>query len=40
MNKRIDDTKVALKKRGKQGSKKLSDLLKWAAERVEVKGEE
>ncbi|RKX58314.1 MAG: hypothetical protein DRP37_08205 [Thermodesulfobacteriota bacterium] len=40
MNKRIDDTKDALKEKGKQGSKKLSDLLKSAAERVEVKGEE
>jgi hypothetical protein len=39
-NKRIDDTKVALKEGGKQASKKLSDLLKWAAERVEVKGED
>ena len=39
MQKRIDDTKVALKEGGKQGSKKLSDLLKWAAERVEVKEE-
>jgi len=40
MNKRIDDTKDAFKEKGKQGSKKLSDLLKSAAERVEVKGEE
>ncbi len=40
MNKRIDDTKDALKEGGEQASKKLSDLLKWAAERVEVKGEE
>ncbi|MDL1959653.1 MAG: hypothetical protein LWX01_09055 [Deltaproteobacteria bacterium] len=40
MQKRIDDTKVVLKEGGKQASKKLSDLLKWAAERVEVKGEE
>ena len=39
MNKRIDDTKVALKEGGKQAGKKLSDLLKWAAERVEVKEE-
>ena len=40
MNKRIDDTKVALKEGEKQAGKRLSDLLKWAAERVEVKGEE
>lgn len=40
MQKRIDDTKVALKEGEKQAGKKLSDLLKWAAERVEVKGEE
>ena len=39
MNKRIDNTKDVLKKRGKQGSKRLSDLIKWAAERGEVKGE-
>ncbi|NIA09862.1 MAG: hypothetical protein GWP10_09065 [Nitrospiraceae bacterium] len=39
MNKRIDDTKDALKERKKQSGKKLSDLLKWAAERVEIKGE-
>ena len=40
MQKRIDDTKVALKEGEKQASKKLSDLLKSAAEMVEVKGEE
>jgi hypothetical protein len=40
MQKRIDNTKDALKEGGKQAGKKLSDLLKWAAERVEVKGEE
>lgn len=40
MEKRIDDTKVALKEGGKQASKRLSDLLKSAAEMVEVKGEE
>ena len=40
MQKRIDDTKVALKEGEKQAGKKLSDLLKSAAEMVEVKGEE
>jgi alpha-L-arabinofuranosidase len=40
MQKRIDNTKDALKEGGKQAGKKLSDLLKWAAERVEVKEEE
>jgi len=39
MNKRIDNTKDALKEKGKQAGKKLSDLLKSADERVEVKGE-
>ena len=39
MQKRIDDTKVALEEGEKQAGKKLSDLLKWAAERVEVKEE-
>jgi len=40
MQKRIDDTKVALKEGEKQPGKKLSDLLKSAAEMVEVKGKE
>ena len=40
MQKRIDDTKDALKEGEKQAGKKLSDLLKSAAERVEVKGKE
>ena len=39
-DKRIDDTKDALKEGEKQAGKKLSDLLKWAAERLDVKREE
>jgi hypothetical protein len=40
MQKRIDDAKVALKEGEKHAGKRLSDLLKRAAERLEVKGEE